>query len=218
MNSKGAKLKALRNAYKLSQVEFGEKVGSTKAAIHSYEHGFNQIPKTIMWKITQATGIGLDYFESDMSLAEAFAKYKIDATNPKMNGINESICVVYKGLSNFVSNTKTIQDFVFTTDILQNLFSLYETHNYHFITINTNEAEPFAKANEVLCVAKDIEPKNAQIIIAKIGQSVILFEYFVLNDNDIILKGADGITRQMNNDEFSKIEILGVVKNIISFR
>lgn len=218
MKSKGTKLRELRNAYKLSQLEFGDKVGSTKAAIHSYEHDFNQIPKAIMWKITQATGIGIDYFESDMSLAEAFDKYKIDATNPKMSGINESVCVVYNGLSNFISDTKAIQDFIFTSDILNNLFSVYEAYNYHFITISTNEAEPFARANEVLCVAKEAAPKNAQIIIAKIQQSVILFEYFVLNENEVILKGADGITRQMSNNEFSKIEILGVVKRIVSFR
>lgn len=110
----------------------------------------------------------------------------------------------------------TKQDFVFTSDILNNLFSLYESHNYHFINIGTNEAEPFAKAGEVL--SKTPTPKNTEIVIAKIQQSVILLEYFVLNDNKVILKGADGITRQMNNDEFSRIETLGVIKNIISFR
>ena len=41
---------------------------------------------------------------------------------------------------------------------------------------------------------------------------------FVLNDNEVLLKGADGIARQMNNDEFSAIEILGVVKRIVSLR
>lgn len=218
MKSKGEKLKELRKAYKLSQPEFADKVGSTKPAIHSYEHNLNQIPKAIMQKITQATGIGLEYFESNMSLEEAFAAYNIDSTNPKMNGINESVCAVYSGLANFVSNIKTIQDFIFTSDILHNLFSLYESHNYHFITISTNEAQPFAKAGEVLCVAKGAMPKNADILIARIQQSVILLEYFVLNGKEVLLKGADGIARQMNNDEFSRFEILGVVKKIVSFR
>ncbi len=218
MKSKGEKLKELRSAYKLSQAEFADKVGSTKAAIHSYEHNFNQIPKTIMQKITQATGIGLEYFESNMSLEAAFATYNIDTTNPKMNGINESVCAVYNGLANFVNGIKTIQDFIFTSDILNNLFSIYESHNYHFITISTNEAEPFARAGEVLCVAKTATPKNAQIFIARIQQSVVLLEYFVLNDKEVILKGADGIARQMDNDEFSRLEILGVVKKIVSFR
>lgn len=216
--NKGAKLKQLRNAYKLSQLEFGDKVGATKASIHSYEHGFNQIPKAIMQKITQATGIGNEYFESNMSLEEAFKKYNIDSLNPKMNGINESTCAVYDGLHNFENDIKAIQDFVFTSDILNNLFCLYEAYNYSFIIINTSKAEPFAKANEILCVAKEAIPKNSQIIIAKIQQSVILFEYFVLNEREIILKGTDGIARQMSNDEFSKIEVLGVVKSIISFK
>lgn len=218
MKSKGEKLKELRKAYKLYQAEFADKVGSTKAAIHSYEHNLNQIPKTIMQKITQATGIGLEYFESDMTLEEAFVIYNIDATNPKMKGINESVCAVYSGLANFVSDTKTIQDFVFTSDILHTLFSIYESHNYHFITISTNEAEPFAKAGEVLCVAKNTMPKNAEIFIARIQQSVILLEYFVLNDREALLKGADGIARQMGNDELSGLEILGVVKRIVSLR
>ena len=78
MQSKGEKIKELRKAYKLSQAEFADKVGSTKAAIHSYEHNINQIPKAIMQKIIQATGIGLEYFESDMSLEAAFARYGID--------------------------------------------------------------------------------------------------------------------------------------------
>lgn len=218
MKSKGEKLKELRKAYKLSQPEFADKVGSTKPAIHSYEHNLNQIPKAIMQKITQATGIGLEYFESDMSLEEAFAAYNIDSTNPKMNGINESVCAVYSGLANFVNGTKTIQDFVFTSDILQNIFRLYDTHDYHFITINANEAQPFANAGEVLCVAKTATPNNADILITRIQQSVILLEYFVLNDREVLLKGADGIARQMNNDEFSAIEILGVVKRIVSLR
>lgn len=218
MQSKGEKIKELRKAYKLSQAEFADKVGSTKPAIHSYEHNINQIPKAIMQKIIQATGIGLEYFESDMSLEAAFARYGIDSTSPKINGINESVCAVYSGLANFVNGTKTIQDFVFTSDILQNIFRLYDTHDYHFITINANEAQPFANAGEVLCVAKTATPNNADILIARIQQSVILLEYFVLNDREVLLKGADGIARQMNNDEFSAIEILGVVKRIVLLR
>ena len=70
----------------------------------------------------------------------------------------------------------------------------------------------------MLCVAKTATPKNAQIFIARIQQSVVLLEYFVLNDKEVILKGADGIARQMDNDEFSRLEILGVVKKIVSFR
>lgn len=218
MKSKGEKLKELRKAYKLYQAELADKVGSTKAAIHSYEHNLNQIPKTIMQKITQATGIGLEYFESDMTLEEAFARYNIDSTNPKMKGINESVCAVYNGLPNFISDIKEIQNFVFTTDILQNLLGLYEAHNYHFINIGTNEVEPFAKAGELLCVAKSATPHNAEIFIARIQQSVMLLQYFVLNDNEVLLKGADGIARQMSNNEFSVIEILGVVKRIVSLR
>lgn len=218
MQSKGEKIKELRKAYKLSQAEFADKVGSTKPAIHSYEHNINQIPKAIMQKIIQATGIGLEYFESDMSLEAAFARYGIDSISPKINGINESVCAVYSGLANFVNGTKTIQDFIFTSDILQNIFRLYDTHDYHFITINANEAQPFANAGEVLCVAKTATPNNADILIARIQQSVILLEYFVLNDREVLLKGADGIARQMNNDEFSAIEILGVVKRIVSLR
>lgn len=218
MQSKGEKLKELRKAYKLSQAEFADKVGSTKPAIHSYEHNINQIPKAIMQKIIQATGIGLEYFESDMGLEAAFARYGIDSTNPKINGINESVCAVYSGLANFVNDIKTIQDFVFTSDILQNIFGLYDTHDYHFITINANEAQPFANAGEVLCMAKDATPNNADILIARIQQSVILLEYFVLNDREVLLKGADGIARQMSNNEFSTIGILGVVKRIVSLR
>ena len=70
----------------------------------------------------------------------------------------------------------------------------------------------------MLCVAKTATPNNADILITRIQQSVILLEYFVLNDREVLLKGADGIARQMNNDEFSAIEILGVVKRIVLLR
>lgn len=67
-------------------------------------------------------------------------------------------------------------------------------------------------------MAKTATPNNADILITRIQQSVILLEYFVLNDREVLLKGADGIARQMNNDEFSAIEILGVVKRIVLLR
>ncbi|WP_218987482.1 helix-turn-helix domain-containing protein, partial [Campylobacter jejuni] len=89
--------------YGLSQREFGEKVGITKGSINSYENNVNSITQGAKWKILQATGIGFEYFDSDMTLSEAFKKYNIDISKKlEFKKIEESICAICDGVKNYI--------------------------------------------------------------------------------------------------------------------
>lgn len=90
--SNGKKLQAIRNTYDLSQKEFADKLGVTRASINGYENNVNPVPQSVKRKVLQATGIGFEYFDSKMSLDEAFAKYGIDPQNPIKKPIKRSTC------------------------------------------------------------------------------------------------------------------------------
>ena len=51
MKNIGKKLKDLRSAFGLTQKEFANKIGITKASINGYENNVNPLTQAAKWKI-----------------------------------------------------------------------------------------------------------------------------------------------------------------------
>ncbi len=70
-NGYGDKLRKLRNAYGLTQSEFGDKIGISRVRVNSYENNITPLPMQVKYKIAEATGINIEYFDNDIDLATA---------------------------------------------------------------------------------------------------------------------------------------------------
>lgn len=211
--TKGEKLRDLRTAYGLSQRELADKIGSTRPSIQAYEANINQIPIGVIWKIAQITGIGFEYFDSDMELWDAFAKYKINPSEGlSIVGIQESVSSVYEGLKDYVNGKDSVKPFILNTEVLSKLFSLYGNLDYAFVRICGSEAEPFAKNGDIIAVTKSIEIQNANFIITRFQDSIMIVQYFIAGLDSVVFKTLNDIQINLSNNEFNKLEIFGIIK------
>lgn len=208
----GEKLRNLRNAFGLTQREFGDELGITRASVNSYENNFNPIPQGVKWKILQATGIGFEYFDTDMSLGEAFVKYKIDPQQLELRKLEENICSIYDGLKNFIDGTCIQSPFTIKSWILDNLFDMGR-FDLCFIKIKYNELEPYAKNKEILAVIRDKNVENGDKIIIDFKGNVLVVQYFSEFDEVRLQIATSGKDIRLKNDEFKKsVKILAIIK------
>ena len=219
IKDKGIKLRNLRTACGLSQADFGDKIGVSRASIAGYENNINPIPMNVIWKIEQATGIGNDYFLTDMDLSEALHKYGVQldvSKGLKVSGIKESVCAVFNGLNAYISKEHLISDFSLNTDILGHILKLNGSYNYDFIVLNGDEAKPFANDGDTLIAARDLEPKHNDLVIARFSNSPMVLRYFISGVEQVTLTNTKGIEIVLKKDEIKSIEILGVIKQKVA--
>ncbi|MCR2056413.1 helix-turn-helix domain-containing protein [Campylobacter helveticus] len=213
MKSIGEKLKNIRNAYGLTQREFGEKIGITKGSINSYENNVNPLTQSAKWKILQATGIGFDYFDTDMSLDEAFIKYGIDTSKKlELNEMEESICSIYNGIENFIDNKCEQNPLNIKSWFLSSLFEKIGNFNLCFIKVKHNELEPYAKNNEILALVRDNNPKNGDKILIDFKDNILVVRYFKEFDEILLQTFSDKEMKFKESDFNKKIKILAIIK------
>ncbi|EAH7914957.1 helix-turn-helix transcriptional regulator, partial [Campylobacter jejuni] len=217
MKTIGEKLRDLRNAYGLSQREFGEKVGITKGSINSYENNVNSITQGAKWKILQATGIGFEYFDSDMTLSEAFKKYNIDISKKlEFKKIEESICAICDGVKNYIDG-KYLETFNIKSLFLNHLFDGMGYFDLCFLKVKHNELEPYAKNGDILVVSSNKNAENGDKIIINYKENILIVQYFHEFDK-IILKTMSGEEIKFYNSEFSDcVDILAIIKGKFYF-
>lgn len=213
----GEKLKNLRNAYGLTQSQFGSKLGISKGSINSYENNVNPLTAEAKWKIFQATGINFEYFDTDMELKEAFAKFGIDSANLKLKSLTDTVLNFYDGLEAFANNDGLkIKPITVDMNILTFLAS-FESSECSFIKIKGKQAQPFAKHCDILAVKKGGYPNNKQWVIAKFSNNILLAQYILSDKNEITLKSSDEYNFKFSILEFeSKVKILAIIKTKIS--
>lgn len=208
----GEKLRNLRNAFGLTQREFGDELGITRASVNSYENNFNPIPQGVKWKILQITGIGFEYFDTDMSLNEAFVRYKRDPQQLELRKLEECICSIYDGLKNYIDGTCIQSHFNIKSWILGNLFDMGNL-DLCFIKVKRGELEPYAKNKEILAVIRDENVENGDKIIIDFKGSVLVVQYFSEFDEVRLQIIASGKDIRLKNDEFKKsVKILAIIK------
>lgn len=214
---KGKKLKEMRLFYGLSQRELGERLGTTRGAINTYERGGNLLPKSLMWKIQQIVGIGNEYFESDMTLQEAVEKYNMQPNDIiRIDDCDKIECFVYEGIENYVKDNHVTKDFNLKSSFLSALFDLEHKACYHFIKLNDSLCEPFARNGDILIMQKDTKPMNADFVLTKLQQSYIIFQYLIAGIDTVLFKGNNGIEMKLSGDEIKQVEILGIIKQKIT--
>lgn len=204
MKTSGEKLRDLRNAFGATQKEFGEKIGITRASINAYENNVNPVAQGAKWKILQSIGIGFEYFDTEMSLNEAFAKYGIDPQNPIKKAIKRSTCAFYENLKDFVDGKFVEKSFEVEAWALNRLFGVGE---FDLCFIKND--------NEILVIAKDDKLANKEKIIIDFAGMPMIAEY-LRAWSKIYLKFAEQ-ELSFSEDDFKKVNILGVIKGKFSF-
>ncbi len=63
----GEKIKSLRKKYKLTQAEFGEKIGVTKSTVATYENDSRLPSYSVLVKIADVFGVSIDSMLLDKS-------------------------------------------------------------------------------------------------------------------------------------------------------
>lgn len=218
-NTCGDKLRKLRNAYGLTQSEFADKIGISRARINSYENNINPLPAQIKWKITEATGIGADYFDTDIDIATALNKYGIVAENGKLQikANSETICAVYDDLFDFVKGEFSVEPYLQKVKVLTKLFNLTRLYDYNFVIATNKKAVPFANDGDILVIVRDSTPKDNMLLILKVDDE-ILVKYCRINPfnkNIKLMSSKDDFSNtELSQNELSNIEFLGYVVNI----
>ncbi|MCI6988196.1 MAG: helix-turn-helix domain-containing protein [Campylobacter sp.] len=217
MKTIGEKLRDLRTAYGLSQSQFGDKLGITRGSINSYENNVNPLTTTAKYKILQATGIGFEYFDTDMELWEAFAKFGLNPTNLKLKSLTETIISFFYGLEAFVNGETSELKFISAKIQLLDFLANFENASCVFVKIKGNIAEPFAKNGDIIAVLQDEYPNNKNWVIARFNDNIFVAQYFFSGNDEITLKLSDDEKFKFSVSNFkNEVEILGIVKARIS--
>ena len=217
MKNIGKKLKDLRSAFGLTQKEFANKIGITKASINGYENNVNPLTQAAKWKIIQATGIGFEYFDTDMSLNEAFDKFDLNPTKLELRETKENVCVIYDGLENYAKGKYLEVPFSQKSWVLKHLLNeKLDTFDLSFVKVKDNELLPYAENNEILVVVRDEKIKsNDKIIIDFAGKPIVV--NFLRVWSKIILQ-IDKDRVEFVEDKFKEVKILGVIKGKFAFK
>lgn len=216
---KNKKLRELRLYYGLSQKKFGNKLGLTREAIASYENNNNPVPTSAILKMKQITGIGKEYFETDISLQEALEKYQITPVDiVNIDDFDETSCFIYEGIESYVKNNflEKKGDFSLKLQLLTLLFGFNQMVDYHFIKLNNAANEPFARRGDILIVVKEAKASNGDYVITYFQQSYIIFQYFIAGIDEVLFKGNNGVEIKLSGKEREQITILGIIKQKIT--
>lgn len=212
----GEKLRDLRTAFGLSQAQFGDRIGITRGSIASYENDINPLNKSAKYKILQATGIGDEYFDTDMQLWEAFSKYEIDPSNLKLKSLTDTIITFRNSIKDFTNNTE-IPKYLSTKIEYLKFIAHYENAECVFVNVVGKEAEPLANNGDILVVAQDENPENANWIIVKIGDDTLIKQYLLTGNDEISLKSSSDDSYKFSKAVFEKeVKVLGIIRSKIS--
>lgn len=217
MKTSGEKLRDLREAYGLSQREFGEKLGITRASVNAYERNDHPLPKKVKIKVSEIIGIGFEYFDTEMSLDEAFEKFGVDLKDElESKNTSTSICLFYEGMRNFVEGKSYDKPLEISSPIIKYLFdSDYAKLNLCFIKLNSDEFEPFANYYDILVAVRDKKVTNNDKIIIEFNGNTKIVKYFrTFSTNEIELTINDE-KLTFKEDEFKQsVKILGIVLEV----
>ena len=213
--SPGAKLKRLRMVCRLSQEQLGNALGITKSSINAYEQDRNPINDNVKSKIERATGIGADYFDTDMNLYEACAKYKLDPLLLKLKSLTACAVLFYDSIDNFVAKKKPIDQKVMKVEILE-LLAEYSDSECCFVKVGKREGCSIAQEGDILVIVDDNRPRSGEWIILKneVSKDIYILQYIRDVNNKIWFRSSTYGDDVQNN--FNKNDIVGIIKSKIS--
>ncbi|WP_298029173.1 helix-turn-helix transcriptional regulator [uncultured Campylobacter sp.] len=215
--SPGAKLKRLRMVCRLSQEQLGNALGITKSSINAYEQDRNPINDNVKSKIERATGIGADYFDTDMDLFEACAKYKLDPMHLKLKSLTACAVLFYDSIDNFVAKKKPIDQKVMKVEILE-LLAEYSDSECCFVKVGKREGCSIAQEGDILVVVVDDDPLLGDWIILKHGRNRHILQYLKKSlTEDVVWLRSSIYSFELDYQTFRRyVEIVGIIKSKIS--
>lgn len=215
--SPGAKLKRLRMVCRLSQEQLGNALGITKSSINAYEQDRNPINDNVKSKIERATGIGADYFDTDMDLFEACAKYKLDPMHLKLKSLTACAVLFYDSIDNFVAKKKPIDQKVMKVEILE-LLAEYSDSECCFVKVGKREGCSIAQEGDILVVVVDGDPLLGDWIILKHGRNRHILQYLKKSlTEDVVWLRSSIYSFELDYQTFRRyVEIVGIIKSKIS--
>lgn len=218
-NGCGSKLRKLRNAYGLTQSEFGDKIGISRVRINSYENNITPLPTQVKYKIAEATGIKAEYFDTDIDIATAISKYGIGSENGQLQikTNTETICTIYDDIYDFAKGECSIDPYLQKVQILTKLFNLSKPYDYNFVVVTNKKAAPFANDGDILVIVRDTLPKDNMLLVLKVNDE-ILMKYCRINPFNQNLKlfsdKNDFSNIELSQKDIGNVEFLGYVINI----
>lgn len=212
----GEKLKALRNLYGMTQHEFAKKIGATRVNINSYENGISPITPFFKKQIAQFIGVGLDYFDTDMTLEEAIKKYRLNINKLE----NNALCYFYDGLENYVNESSDKINVVINEQAMLKIFS---GTNGNFVRIKNNEAEPFANSGDIVFIENETSKhkiKDKNIVIYKTKDSsvaredILVLKAFVVGFGELEFINSNG--RVIEEISLDGMVLVGIIRSKIT--
>lgn len=222
MKTSGEKLRDLRETCGLSQREFGDKIGITRASINAYEQNINPLPDKVKRNLFLNIGLGYEYFDTDMSLEEAIKKFDIDIRDIiKTKADISNTCILYNSMNDFVKGISVKKPFKMQSFFLKYLFHTdFGKKDLCFIKITNLAYIPYAKNGDILVVTRNTKAENNDKIIIDYNGEIMIVK-FLKRLNEIQINMAihhenEGIERQgltFTKSEFEQnIKILAVIQ------
>ena len=212
----GEKLKQLRAAYKLSQQRFGKMLSITKSSINAYEWDRNPINENVKCRIFEATGIGADYFDTDMTLQQAFEKYGVNPDCPKFRASIDCMVYVYASIEDFIGKVRpVVQERMENIGFLK-FITDYKKANYYFVKVKNSDGCLIADEGDILVVVDDEEPAVGDWVIVSYKGKMLILQYLIVSKNEIGFKSSICELSFYETEPKKDFEILGVIKSKIS--
>jgi DNA-binding helix-turn-helix protein len=213
--SPGEKLRDIRMACHLSQERFGNALGITKSSINAYEHNINPIHGMIKFKIIQATGIGWDYFDTNMDFYEACEKYKLNPEDLKLRSLTECIVSFYDSVTNFVAKEKPIEQKSSRIEIID-FITKYKNSECCLVKVKGGEGGFIAQEGDILVILTDEKPLTGEWIIVKYADNAFIVQFLIASRNKVRLKSFLYDFELSDTDFNERIEVIGIIKSKIS--
>lgn len=213
--TQGRKLKDLRTAYGLTQEQFGNALAITKSSISAYENDRNAINSSVKYKVLQATGIGWDYFDTDMNLREAFEKYGLDHNHLELKSLTECIIGFYSSISDFINKKAAAERIVTKVEVMK-FITEYRDAGCCLIKVNNGEGGFMAEPGDILVVIDDDGPLNGEWVIARYKGNIFIIQYFISSNDEVQLISSMNSFKFNEENLKDEFEIAGVIKSKIS--
>jgi len=215
----GSKIKALREAKGLTQIDLVKKSGISRATIQSYEKNDASITISVIEKISKALDVDVSYF---LSPSQSPSVSKLSPSHQVVDEVQQrsTITVNYYpnilasagfGALNHDTSTKTLE---LEEGFLMAL-GLKCFKNLDLITVYGDSMEPFISNGELIILQRDVEARNSDIVVANIGGDI----YVKKLQRDPLKKwlkltslNAMYPDIELKEDEIKHLTIIGIVR------
>jgi len=218
----GSKIKALREAQGLTQVDLVKKSGISRATIQTYEGYEEEDPSitiSVIKKISNALGVDVSYF---LSPSQSPSVSNLSPSNQVVNALQQTDVVKINYYPNVVASAgygalnhdehKEVLDLNRSFLIA---LGIKVFHNLDLITVYGDSMEPFVSNGEFVIIERTNEAKNSDIVIANINGEVYvkkmqkdpLGKWLKLTSLNLMYPDIE-----LKEDELKYLSIIGIVR------